>query len=373
MLRDINAKNCRAAEHPISLITANGSTEANEVADVKLPALPYPVQPYVLDQTPAVLSVGNQVCRASENCHCIRATEKDDGTQISCRQRLASQVQDFRNDFDNGTLILYASLACVGGSPWGNVNGLTVEGQERIQEQQRLFNKLFKSFAKLVDEVGDDKTLIAFELSRNCKYWKWPMVREFLIDHSMSTHNFDGCMFGVVGNDGQPIKKGWTIAGHFKELAKLEFFKCDSSHKHGQGRGKALNLAENYTFRLTDLLHECFRAAAVGQISETLRCPKLACLVKMADSRAAAEPASREAALQTGKEQSVIPHHIEGQETNDFVAGLQNDWTPASAIRFFANNDPVARRLSFSILPEEEHLNRRLQSRALAQITLAPL
>ena len=60
MLRDINAKNCRAAEHPISLITANGSTEANEVADVKLPALPDPVQPYLLDQTPAVLSVGTR-------------------------------------------------------------------------------------------------------------------------------------------------------------------------------------------------------------------------------------------------------------------------------------------------------------------------
>ena len=178
--------------------------------------------------------------KASENRHCIRVTEKDDGTQISCRQRLASQVQDFRNDFDNGTLILFASLPCVGGSPWGNVNGLTVQGQERIQEQQRLFNKLFKSFAKLVDEVGDDKTLIAFDLSRNCKYWNWPMVRKFLIDHSMSTHHFDGCMLGVVGNDGQPIKKGWTIAGNFKELAKLDSFKCDSSHKHGQSRGKAL-------------------------------------------------------------------------------------------------------------------------------------
>ena len=51
-------ENCRPAEHPISLITANGPTEANEVADVKLPALPDTVQPYVLDQTPAVLSVG---------------------------------------------------------------------------------------------------------------------------------------------------------------------------------------------------------------------------------------------------------------------------------------------------------------------------
>eukprot|EP00435_Cladocopium_sp_Y103_P000431 s2766_g1.t1 len=60
MLKDVNAKNCRPADHPISLITANGSTEANEVADVKLSALPDTVQPYVLDQTPAVLSVGTR-------------------------------------------------------------------------------------------------------------------------------------------------------------------------------------------------------------------------------------------------------------------------------------------------------------------------
>jgi hypothetical protein len=60
MLRDVSAKNCRAAEHPISLVTANGSTEANEVADVKLSAFPDPVHPYVLDHTPAVLSVGTR-------------------------------------------------------------------------------------------------------------------------------------------------------------------------------------------------------------------------------------------------------------------------------------------------------------------------
>ena len=85
----------------------------------------------------------------NENCRCVRVTEKEDGTRFSCRQRLASLVQDFKNDFEDGVLILYASLPCVGGSPWGNVNGLTVEGQERIQEQQSLFNKLFKSFANL--------------------------------------------------------------------------------------------------------------------------------------------------------------------------------------------------------------------------------
>ena len=60
MLKDVSAENCRAAEHPISLVTANGSTEASEVADVKLSALPDPVHPYVLDHTPAVLSVGTR-------------------------------------------------------------------------------------------------------------------------------------------------------------------------------------------------------------------------------------------------------------------------------------------------------------------------
>ena len=237
--------------------------------------------------------------KSNENCHCIRVTEVDDGTTNSCRQRLASQVQDFRNDFTDGKLILYASLPCVGGSPWGNVNGLTVEGQERIKEQQKQFTKLFKSFVKLVDEICDEHTLIAFELSKNCKYWRWPMVRKFMMERSMTPHHFDGCMLGVLGNDGHPMKKSWTIAGNFKELEILDSFKCDGNHKHDQSRGKALKLAENYTFKLTDMLHECFRIAVVGQTSKRISSVvKLACPAKMADSRfATADPASREAAL----------------------------------------------------------------------------
>jgi len=117
-------------------------------------------------------------------------------------------------------LILYASLPCVEGSPWGNVNGLTVEGYERTKEQQKQFTTLLKSFVKLVGEVYDERTLIAFELSKNCKYWRWPMVRKFLIERFMSVHYFDGCMMGVLGNNGQPMKKSWTIAGNFKELFK---------------------------------------------------------------------------------------------------------------------------------------------------------
>ena len=46
------------------------------------------------------------------------------------------------------------------------------------------------------------------------------MVRKFLIERFMSVHHFDGCMMGVLGNNGQPMKKSWTIAGNFKELFK---------------------------------------------------------------------------------------------------------------------------------------------------------
>ena len=313
--------------------------------------------------------------KSNEDCHCIRVTEEDDGTTKSCRQRLASQVQDFRNDFSDGTLILYASLPCVGGSPWGNVNGLTVDGQERIKEQQKQFTKFFKSFVKLVDEVYDERTLIAFELSKNCKYWRWPMVRKFLIERSMTTHHFDGCMLGVLGNNGQPMKKSWTIAGNFKELAVLDSFKCDGKHEHDQSRGKALKLAENYTFKLTDMLHECFRVAVVGQTSKRISSVvKIACPAKMADSRyATANPASREAALEATREANknawyhlhnrilyalAMRNEGEGQISQDLVEGLMNEWSPASALRFYGREDPLAEYLSFCFLPKESQLEK---------------
>jgi hypothetical protein len=56
----------------------------------------------------------------------------------------------------------------------------------------------------------------------------------------MSMHHFDGCMLAVVGNDNQPMKKGWAIAGNFKELSDLESFVRNAFQKHDQSRGKAL-------------------------------------------------------------------------------------------------------------------------------------
>ena len=58
MLKSAKAKNRRLSDTPICLATANGSTRADEVADVTVDALHQDFTPYILDETPPVLSVG---------------------------------------------------------------------------------------------------------------------------------------------------------------------------------------------------------------------------------------------------------------------------------------------------------------------------
>ena len=200
--------------------------------------------------------------QASKGCRLIRVTEHEDGTTQGCRKWLAQEVQSFRESNPEGEILLYASLPCVGGSPWGYINGLTEKGAERIEQQQKDFTKLFKSLQKVIHEIDGPHFSIAFELSKNCKYWKWPMVQSFLKKQELKLYPFHGCQFGVVDSNGNPMKKGWTIATNMDELSSLSEYVCDGSHTHGQSRGEALKLAENYTFTLTDFIHECFRSRA---------------------------------------------------------------------------------------------------------------
>ena len=58
MLKTAQATKRRVSDTPICLATANGSTRADEVADVTVDALHRDFTPYILDETPAVLSVG---------------------------------------------------------------------------------------------------------------------------------------------------------------------------------------------------------------------------------------------------------------------------------------------------------------------------
>ena len=90
------------------------------------------------------------------------------------------------------------------------------------------------------------------------------MVQSFIKRHQLKLLPFHGCQFGVVDAHGLPMKKGWMIATNVSELSGLAEYTCDGSQAHGQSRGVALKLAENYTFALalTDFIHERFQSRA---------------------------------------------------------------------------------------------------------------
>ena len=52
------------------------------------------------------------------------------------------------------------------------------------------------------------------------------------------------------------------IATNMEELSGLSEYICDGSHTHGQSRGTALKLEENYTYSLTDFIHRCLCSRA---------------------------------------------------------------------------------------------------------------
>ena len=146
--------------------------------------------------------------------------EKDDGSTPGCRKWLAQKVQSFRENSPQGEVLLYASLPCVGGSPWGYINRLTDSGAERIEQQQKDFTKLFKSLQKLIHEINGPYLAIAFELSKNCKYWKWPMVQSFLKKQDLKLYPFHGCQFGVTDLGREPHEKGLDDSNRHGRVVK---------------------------------------------------------------------------------------------------------------------------------------------------------
>ena len=85
-------------------------------------------------------------------------------------------------------------------------------------------------------------------------------------------------------------------------------------------------------------------------------------------TRPAARPAL-EATREANKEAWLLLHNRilfalamrnegENQAAQDLVDGLMTEWTPASALRFYGREDPLAEYLSFCFLPKESHIEK---------------
>ena len=73
----------------------------------------------------------------------------------------------------------------------------------------------------------------------------------------MITYNFDGCALGMKNQEGEPLKKPWTVATNHAGIGRtLSKFQCKCERRHAPGRGIALKRTEEYTFRMTDAIHK---------------------------------------------------------------------------------------------------------------------
>ena len=188
---------------------------------------------------------------ASQGCYVLRVTSEDDVLKDST---LTSVVQKISTLCDEGgaskPILVYASLPCTGGCPW---NRMTPDSP-KWEQHQELFCKLLKQFRKFIRKLKEYKPQVAFELPKDCDYWKWDHVQHMVNDLGLEFYRCDGCMLGITNHQGLPLRKAWTIASSIP-LQRLAAHKCDRSHVHGESRGQNLKDSENYSHAMTDCIH----------------------------------------------------------------------------------------------------------------------
>jgi hypothetical protein len=118
----------------------------------------------------------------------------------------------------------------------------------------KTLKKLWKAVEQFTNLISRDFD-VAIEWPQNCPSWRFPRVVKFINEHSMQSHNFHGCMLGVVDHDGTPIKKPWAVATSLHEI-RMEYCPdisvtdLTSTCKGGENHSKKLRV-DYHSYSLT--------------------------------------------------------------------------------------------------------------------------
>eukprot|EP00972_Heterocapsa_arctica_P031553 4647588-Heterocapsa_arctica.AAC.1 len=141
--------------------------------------------------------------------------------------------------------LLWASMHCVEGSPWQNLNRLRTGGQAKVDVHILLFNKIPEKSKHVAHECIKHGGRVAIE---------WPRSAQC-----------NGCAVGLINDNGAPIKKPWTIATNDGHLWRaMSDCKCPGKAVHPNHQpcaGKYNRLTEEYTWPMTDLVHIAWRSS----------------------------------------------------------------------------------------------------------------
>ena len=107
-----------------------------------------------------------------EGCSVLRCSLKDDVTTNACLKRAVEGVSK------PGSL-LWASMPCIGGSPWQHMNRHKPGGLEKLDAHIKDLYKIWTAFKVVARECIKHKGYIAVEWPSGCDYWRYHIAQEF--------------------------------------------------------------------------------------------------------------------------------------------------------------------------------------------------
>ena len=155
-------------------------------------------------------------------------------------------------------VVVWASTPCAGGSPWQHLQVARDESyySRHLRGLFTIHRKLWKSFLFLVNASKEPTWVI--EWPQRCAYWGWASTKSFLRTNSHSEGLVFGCACGLLGKDGQPVRKVWRLCSSSSLLIScMAEFKCPGDHAH----------SSDYVLKDTQHYPEAFARRALKALS----------------------------------------------------------------------------------------------------------
>ena len=149
---------------------------------------------------------------------------------------------------------------CTGGSSWASLNRSKGPETEAIVEAKvRIFEQLWGRFEMLFVAYYDKQIGVYMELPRGCQYWDNEDVKFMIEGTESTTHDFDGCCYGLrqkFGDMNKYIKKPWRIVSWNVDVGSKLSLKCDGRHEHAPCAGRETLHTQVYTSKIVSVILE---------------------------------------------------------------------------------------------------------------------
>ena len=167
---------------------------------------------------------------------------------------------------------------CTRGSSWARLNRSKGPQTEAIIEAKvEISKQLWGRFETLFLLVVGKQVGIYMELPRGCLYWGNEEVKFVIEGTDSTTHDFDGCCYGLrqkFGDSNLYIKKPWRIVSWNVNIDGKLSLKCDGRHEHAPCAGRETVHTQIYTSKIVSVIleeQEQRRSGTAKSHSSTMR------------------------------------------------------------------------------------------------------